>query len=132
MRRTVLAVALGSLLVATACSSSASGSRTALAAPKPGATVPMVFTEFKPTMFTIKAGQALTFVNHQSITHEIVGGSYQVDAGTGLRTSETDDKTFDLKVSQKGDTVEHVYDQPGTYHFFCTIHKGMNGTVVVQ
>ena len=133
MRRTATGLALASLLLASACGgggdNKADGASTT--ADKPGATVPMVFTEFKPTDFTIKAGQTLTFENENPITHVIVEGSWKVD-GNGLRTEEKDDGTFNLKVSKKGDKVEHTFDKAGTYQFFCTIHKGMNGTVTVS
>ena len=136
MRRLATTVALTSLLLASACGGSDDKADTpsgggSTGASKAGATVPMVLTEFKPTDFTIKAGETLTFENENNITHVIVGGSWKADAN-GLRTEEKDDKSYDLKVSKKGDKVEHTFDKPGTYQFFCTIHKGMNGTVTVS
>jgi len=135
MRRTPAALALGTLLLASACGGSSSGGKTdagASSANKPGATVPMVFTEFKPTDFAIKVGQTLTFENENPIKHIIVEGSWMADSKTGLRTSGKDDGVFSLTVNKKGDKVEHTFDKAGTYQFFCTIHEGMNGTVVVS
>ncbi|MCW2499253.1 MAG: hypothetical protein JWN87_929 [Frankiales bacterium] len=130
MRRTAATAAIGTLLLATACGGS-SGQQAATGAAQPGATVDMVFTEFKQTDVAIKAGQAVTFVNQNPITHVIVGGSYTVDPGTGLRTAEQADGAFSLKASKKGDRVAHTFAKAGTYRFFCTIHKGMNGAVTV-
>ena len=132
MRRVMTAIAIGTVLLGSACGGSSKSDTSTSGTKKPGATVPMVFTEFKPTDFTIKAGQTLTFENENPITHIIVQGSWKVGGSDGLRTSEMDDGTFKLNVSKKGDKVEHTYDKPGTYQFFCTIHKGMNGTVVVS
>ena len=131
MRRLATALALGSVLLATACGGDDAPAETGKGgATKPGATVPMVFTEFKPTDFTIKAGETLTFENENAITHVIVGGTWKAD-GNGLRTEEKDDGTYKLNVSKKGDKVEHTFTTAGTFQFFCTIHKGMNGTVTV-
>lgn len=140
MRRTTYvtaALALSALL--TACGSDdtmSSGTpeqsvSASSAAAKPGAEVPMVFTEFKPTDFAIKAGETLTFVNENPIAHTIVGGSWTAGPD-GLRTSEKADGSYSLDVAKKGDRVEHTFTMPGTYQFFCTIHFGMNGTVVVS
>ena len=132
MRRAMTALAIGTLMLGSACGSGASSKGDGSSgANKPGATVPMVFTEFKPTDFAIKAGQTLTFVNENPITHVIVEGAWKAGSD-GLRTEGKDDGTFSLKVSKKGDKVEHTFDKPGTYQFFCTIHFGMNGTVVVS
>lgn len=134
MRRLATGLALSTLLLATACGgdddANPMGGSTDGAA-KPGATVPMVFTEFKPTDFTIKAGETLTFENENAITHVIVGGSWKADS-QGLRTEEKDDGSYNLKVSKKGEKVEHTFTTAGTFQFFCTIHKGMNGTVTVS
>jgi plastocyanin len=132
MRRVMTAIAIGTVLLGSACGGSSKTDTSTSGAKKPGATVPMVFTEFKPTDFTIKTGQTLTFENENPITHIIVEGSWKVAGSDGLRTSEMDDGTFKLTVNKKGDKVEHTFDKPGTYQFFCTIHKGMNGTVVVS
>lgn len=132
MRRAMTALAIGTLVLSSACGGGGSTKNAgASTANKPGATVPMVFTEFKPTDFAIKAGQTLTFENENDITHVIVEGAWKAGSD-GLRTEGKDDGTFSLKVSKKGDKVEHTFDKPGTYQFFCTIHFGMNGTVVVS
>lgn len=134
MRRAWTALAIGTVMLVSACggsSSSSSSAPKAGGATKPGATVPMVFTEFKPSTFKIKAGQTLTFENENPIKHVIVQGTWKAGAD-GLRTEGKDDGTFSLTVTKKGDKVEHTYDKPGTYQFFCTIHYGMNGTVVVS
>ena len=138
MRRlaTRTALAASALLLLTACGGGSdaadAGDKTGGAsAAKPGAVVDMDFTLFAKEDYAIKAGEALTFKNNNDITHVIVGGTYEVD-GTGARTSEKDDGTFKIDVSKKGDSGSQVYDKAGTYTFFCTIHKNMNGKVTVS
>jgi plastocyanin len=92
----------------------------------------MTFTLFGESDVSIKAGQAVTFVNDNPIEHVIVQGPWKADAGTGLRTAETDDGTFSLTVKDKNDVASHVFPKAGVFQFFCTIHKGMNGTVRVS
>ena len=134
MRRSFAAAAIGTLLLTSACGGGGGGDKKAdgagSGASKAGATVDMAFTLFKQTDVTLKAGETLTFVNQNPITHIIVQGDWMAGAD-GLRTSEKDDGTFKLDVSKKGDKVEHTYDKAGTFKFFCTIHKGMSGTVTV-
>ena len=130
MRRST-ALALGILLATTACSGSSSGSKPA-APHKPGASVAIPLLSLTPDTVRVKVGQTVTWTNGNDISHVLVEGTYQVDKSTGLRTSEHDDGTFSLKVSKKGDVVSHTYDKAGTFTYFCTIHKGMNGTVIVS
>lgn len=133
MRRAPAVAITGLVLLTAACSSSSSkGDSAASAAPaKPGAAVAIPLLMFSPDKVTVKTGQTVTWTNGNDINHVLVEGTYKVD-GNGLRTSETDDKAFNLKVAKKGDVVSHTYEKAGTYTYYCTIHKGMNGTVVVQ
>jgi plastocyanin len=141
MRRTASLTAIGTLLLATACGGSSDGNSSdgnkassdgGAASSRPGATVDMVFTEFVQSQVAIDAGQTVTFVNRNPITHTIVEGTYTVNAADGLRTEENDDGAFELMVSKEGESVAHTFTKAGTFQFFCTIHKGMNGTVTVR
>jgi len=132
VRRTAAAAALGTLLLTAACGGSSGSGKAATAAPaKPGAAVAIPLLSFTPDKVTIHPGQTVTWTNGNDITHVLVQGSYQVDPGSGLRTSEKDDRTFSLKVAHKGDVVTHTYPVAGTFTYFCSIHKGMNATVTV-
>ena len=134
MRRTSLVVALVPLLALAACGggsgSTATTKAAAPAASKPGATVNIPLLSFDPVTTTIKTGQTVTWVNGNDINHVLVEGTYKVDSSM-LRTVESDDKVFNLVVAKKGDTVKHTYAKAGTFTYYCTIHKGMNATVVV-
>lgn len=133
LSRPLLAVAgLSVLLFSNACASSgAQTQQTDKPVPKAGATVNTGLLAFDPKTVSIKRGETVTWVGGDSITHVLVQGSYEVGRD-GLRTKESDDKAFNLKLSKKGQQVSHTYDQPGMFTYFCTIHQGMNGSVTVS
>lgn len=133
-RRAAVAVGAAALAL-TACSSNGSkdagSSSSPGAASKPGVTVNTALLAFDPKEARITKGQTVTWVGGDNITHVLVEGTYQVGSD-GLRTSQTDDHAFSLNLSKKGQTVSHTYDKAGTFTYYCTIHHGMNGTVVVS
>ncbi len=96
-----------------------------------GATVDLQLLSFKPETLTVRAGTEVTWRNGNDIAHTVTSGTYETAADTGLRTSEKADGTFDSRVAKKGDTVKHTFTRPGTYSYYCSIHKGMHATVVV-
>jgi plastocyanin len=133
VNRPLSAVLVTACLVAlTACGSSGSKNTSATSSTSTdGVTVNTGLLAFDPKTVTITKGQTVTWVGGDNITHVLVEGSYEV-GGDGLRTKESDDKAFRLNLSRKGQRVSHTYSTPGTFTYFCTIHHGMNGTVVVS
>ena len=107
---------IASLLIATAALCGLTTSAPGIA----GATDPRQIAiknfSFNPSPLKIKAGSAVTWVNKDQEPHTVV-------SDTGLfRSSAVDtDETFVFK-----------FDKPGTYHFICTIHPKMAGTIVVE
>ena len=135
MRRATPLAAAGAVLILTAAcssgSSSASAGKAADSKTAPGATVAIPLLGFDPKTVTIAPGQTVTWKNGTDISHVLVEGTYQVD-DNGLRSSETPDGAFSLKVDKTGDTVSHTYPKAGTFTYYCSIHKGMNATVIVK
>ena len=97
------------------------------AAPSPAASSPAVATSpvattsvsianfaFSPAAITVKAGATVTWTNQDEDAHTV--------AITGAPVSQP---------LQNGDTFTHVFAQPGTYSYLCTIHPYMRGMVVV-
>ena len=117
------------LLGLTACSSSDGEADTA--APVEGTSVRTTLLDFDPKEVTVAKGDTVTWVAGDDISHVLVQGSYEVGSD-GLRTKETDDKAFELKLAGKGQQVKHTYSTAGTFTYYCTIHRGMNGTVTVS
>ena len=71
---------------------------------------------FSPTPLTVKAGSTVTWTNMDDEPHTAVSDTGVFKSG-GMDTNES----FSFK-----------FDKPGTYHYTCTIHPRMVGTVVVQ
>ena len=71
---------------------------------------------FTPASITVKAGTTVTWVNLDDEPHTVFS-----DAGL-FRSSALDTKErFSFK-----------FEKAGTYHYLCTIHPRMLGTVVVE
>jgi plastocyanin len=71
---------------------------------------------FMPTSLTVKAGSTVTWVNMDEEPHTVVSNTQMFRSGA-LDTKET----FSFK-----------FTEPGTYHFTCSIHPRMVGTILVQ
>lgn len=127
----LLTAALSLALLSAACGGSAPPKDGAAASAKAGVTVATGLLSFDPKTVNVSTGQTVTWVGGDDITHVLVEGTYKVGSD-GLRTEQSDDMTFSLKLTKKGQQVSHTYDKPGTYTYYCSIHKGMNGTVVVS
>jgi plastocyanin len=69
--------------------------------------------KFAPTALTVKPGETVTFENHDSTIHTVVGPGFRSKA------LDTNDK-FSFK-----------FDKPGEYTYFCGLHPYMKGKVVV-
>ncbi len=71
---------------------------------------------FTPMSLTVKAGSSVTWTNKDDEPHSVV-------SDTGLfRSGAVDtDEIFSFK-----------FDKPGTYHFTCSIHPRMVGTIIVE
>jgi plastocyanin len=121
---------VGGLLLLAACGTADKPTAPAARSPQ-GVTVGTGLLAFSPQTVKAKAGQTVTWVGGDNITHVLVQGSYVVGAD-GLRSTEKDDGTFQLRLNRKGQQVSHTYTTPGTFTYFCSIHRGMNGTVVVS
>ena len=73
-------------------------------------------TSFKPSTITVAAGTTIKWTNKEGSTHTVTSNSNVFNSG-----NLTEDKTFSFK-----------FDSAGTYAYHCTLHSGMNGTVVVN
>ncbi|MFI9508961.1 plastocyanin/azurin family copper-binding protein [Nocardia sp. NPDC052566] len=126
-------LAAASLIILPACGSSSTPSAPSVAAPAgaPGAaaTVHTKLLKFEPEKLTVKVGTTVTWEVPDSLAHTVTTGKFTL-GGDGLRTSENPDGVID-KPLRKGQNVTHTFDKPGTYTYYCSIHKGMRGEVTV-
>jgi plastocyanin len=71
---------------------------------------------FMPMSLTIKAGSTVIWANKDDEPHTVVSDARLFRSG-----AVDTDETFTFK-----------FDKPGTYHFTCSIHPRMVGTIVVE
>jgi plastocyanin len=124
MRRPQLFTAIALLLWA-ASSGAASAQTPAPAATSPAAAAradaapPIVIARdfmFAPGTITIRAGASVTWKNTDDEPHTVV-------SDTGL---------FRSGALDTNESFSFRFDKPGTYHYACSIHPRMVGTIVVQ
>ena len=70
---------------------------------------------FSPAAVTVTAGSTVVWTNNDSVQHDIT-----FDGG-GIASS----------VLNQNDTFSHTFPTAGTYHYICSIHPFMHGTVIV-
>ena len=71
---------------------------------------------FSPATLTISAGSQVTWVNKDDEPHTVVS-----DTGAFRSGALDTDESF-----------SYTFDKPGTYHFTCSIHPRMVGTIIVK
>ena len=77
------------------------------------ATVALKDLKFAPDKVTVKTGETVLWKWEEEVSHNVTADEF---------------KSKDLT---KG-SYSHTFDKAGTYEYRCTIHPGMDGTVVVQ
>jgi plastocyanin len=92
--------------------------------------VDMGVAAFEQSSVTIKAGQAVHFVDPNT------GGIHIICVGQGVTCAPQDGAPAELNASQgmtfnQGDTRDIVFSTAGTYTIVCIIHPGMQVTVRV-
>jgi len=71
---------------------------------------------FAPTAITVAAGSTVTWTNKDEEPHTVVSES-------GL---------FRSAALDTNDSFSFRFAQPGTYHYTCSIHPRMVGTIIVR
>ncbi len=93
--------------------------------------VHMNATNFAQSSIIIKKGESITLIDDAPITHTIANGIWE--NGTAKPQDEPGaPQVKDLQISGSGQATLGPFTTAGTFHFYCTIHSGMNLTVVVQ
>lgn len=97
-------------LAASACDSDDPVERSASA---DGSTIGVSDYQFEPSTLTVEVGDTVTWVWDGAAQHNVVGEGFQ-------------------SPDQSSGAFEYTFEQPGTYEYACTIHPGMDGSVVVE
>jgi plastocyanin len=82
-----------------------------------GTEVSMADIAFDPAEVTVSAGDTVTWTNDDSVGHDVTADSFS-SGEPGAMAS--------------GDTFEHTFEEAGSFDYVCTVHPGMEGTVVVE
>ena len=97
----------------------------------PSNQVEMGVAAFQQSSVSIKAGEAVHFVDPAS------GGTHIICVGEGVKCVPQDGAPADLNTADgmtfnTGDNRDIVFPKAGTYHVVCIIHPGMEVTVNVS
>jgi plastocyanin len=95
-------------------------------------TVNLAASTFSPATITIKKGQSITLSNQTATTHIISNGTW--NGNTPVLKAETGAPTMSNVIFNSANETKTVgpFNTAGTYHYYCSVHPGMNLTVTVQ
>jgi len=94
----------------------ASGS-SSTASPSGAVTIHMQNIQFNPKSQTVKVGQKVTWVNEDTVAHNVTAQS---------------GGTFKSSTFGQGQSFSFTPTKAGTITYVCTIHPGMTGTLTVK
>ena len=102
--------------LAAGCGGSGYGTKPAAAQSAETATriVEMTDSAFSPDRVDMKVGETVSFVDKDEIAH-----------------TATAEGTFDSGTVRQGDRFDFTATQAGTFHYLCSFHPGMAGTISV-
>jgi plastocyanin len=82
-----------------------------------GSEVSMEGIQFQPAELAVGVGDTVTWTNNDSVGHDVTADAFSSGEPGGMA---------------QGDTFEHTFDEAGTFDYVCTVHPGMEGSVVVE
>jgi plastocyanin len=71
---------------------------------------------FTPQQITVKAGDTVTWTNHDDIPHTVTSKTF----------------IFRSKAMDTDDKFSFTFATPGSFPYFCSLHPHMTGTIVVE
>ncbi|GHO83765.1 plastocyanin/azurin family copper-binding protein [Dictyobacter formicarum] len=121
---TTVCAALLTLLLA-ACSLTGSASSTG-----PNQ-VHMDNTSFVQSSITIKKGESITLVSDTLVGHTIANGAWQNGAGQPAQEAGAP-KVDNVIIGGNSSGTIGPFNSAGSFKLYCTVHSGMNLTVIVH
>ena len=94
-------------------------------------TVSMDLTNFSQSSITIKKGQSLTLSNDSAAVHIIENGTWD-NNGTPKADIEPGAVKVDATFNGGDSHTYGPFTTAGTFQLYCTIHPGMNLTIIVK
>jgi plastocyanin len=88
---------------------------------------------FTPKQLTVAVGTTVRWANQDPVQHTVTSGTKGTEGVPGVSKGKNDrpDGVFDHELVPDA-SFSFTFDKPGTYDYFCRIHGGMTGTVVVK
>jgi plastocyanin len=74
--------------------------------------------KFSPPQIVVDAGTRVVWTNQDDMPHTVVEAAAP--------------PTISSPALDTGDSYAHVFTKAGTFHYFCSVHPYMLGTVVVR
>ena len=87
-------------------------------------------SNFLQPSVTVSKGSSLNLINDTSVVHIIQNGSWV--NGTPRPKTESGAPTVSQEFDGTGSHMVGPFNTAGTYHLYCTVHEGMNLTVIVR
>jgi plastocyanin len=118
---------VGNLIIANTSGNNSSEPEKAVVYIVPGATL-LTDTAYNPNPIEIVRGQTVLWINEDSGFHTVTSGEIN-DPNSGiLFDSGLNGPTM---ISSKGKTFSYKFDLPGEFKYYCILHPGMEGNVIV-
>ena len=73
--------------------------------------------QFQPAVLKIRAGEEVSWLNTGNMPHTVTGLN-----GNRLVSSRMDN----------GSMFKHIFNEPGTYSYYCALHPSMTGKIIVE
>lgn len=119
---------VGALLIGAIAQPSAGGGAAANAGTE---VVHLTASRFAPDIVALHQGETLTVVDDGSILHSLTNGSWSPDNRPMSGRELGAPIVTNMQLNNNRATIG-PFTTPGTYHIYCTLHPGMNLTVIVQ
>jgi plastocyanin len=125
----MVGLTLGALLIGLiAQPEGASGAASATAGTE---MVHLTASAFAPNIIALHKGDTLTVVGDSPTPHFLANGTWSA-SNQPQPGAETGAPTINNVQVNDNTMVLGPFSTPGTYHIYCTVHPGMNLTVIVQ
>ena len=95
-----------------------------------GPTVHMSATNFTQSSITIHKSDMLNLVDDAASTHIVTNGSWV--GGSQKPAKESGAPSVNVTFNGSDSSAIGPFTTAGTFHLYCTVHPGMNLTVIVQ
>lgn len=95
-----------------------------------GNVVHMNSAQFVQPSIALKKGASLTLIDDVAVPHTIFNGSWM----KGVAQTKQERGAPAVQLQFAGNDTQRVgpFNAAGTFHLFCSLHEGMNLTVIVQ